>query len=76
MNPSRETKFSGTNVDREIFIILVQLTTCKIGTLARLIHTLAICVTDINKQSCKITHLLPVAPVVQSVTSKPSDVGT
>ena len=30
-NPSRETKFSGTNADREIFIFPVQLTTCRIG---------------------------------------------
>ena len=44
-NPSRETKFSGANADREIFIFPVQLTTCRIGNLTRLIHTLAICVT-------------------------------
>ena len=43
--PSRETKFSGTNVDREIFIFPVQLTTSRIGNLTRLIHTLAICAT-------------------------------
>ena len=44
-NPSRETKFSGANADREIFIFPVQLTTCRTGNLNRLIHTLAICVT-------------------------------
>ena len=44
-NPSRETNFSGANADREIFIFPVQLTTCRIGNLTRLIHTLAICVT-------------------------------
>ena len=43
--PSRETKFSGTNTDRGIFIFPVQLTTSRIGNLTRLIHTLAICVT-------------------------------
>ena len=43
-NPSRETTFSGANADREIFIFRVQLTTCRIGNLTRLIHTLAICV--------------------------------
>ena len=43
-NPSRETKFSSANADREIFIFLVQLTTCRTGNLTRLIHTLAICV--------------------------------
>ena len=31
--------------DREIFIFPVQLTTCRIGNLTRLIHTLATCVT-------------------------------
>ena len=30
-NPSRETKFSGANADREIFIFPVQLTTSRIG---------------------------------------------
>ena len=31
--PSRETKFSGTNADREIFIFPVQLTACRTGNL-------------------------------------------
>ena len=44
-NLSRETKFSGTNADREFFIFPVQLTTCWTGNLIWLIHTLAICVT-------------------------------
>ena len=44
-NPSRETKFSGANADREIFILSVQLTTSRIGNLTRLILILAICVT-------------------------------
>ena len=30
-NPSRETNFSGTNGDREIFIFPVQLTTSRSG---------------------------------------------
>ena len=38
-------KFSGANADKEIFIFPGQLTTCRIGSLARLIHALAICVT-------------------------------
>ena len=42
-NPSRETKFSGANADREIFIFPVELTTSRIGILTRLILTLAIC---------------------------------
>ena len=44
-NSSRETKFSGANRDREIFIFPVQLTTSRIGNLARSILTLAISVT-------------------------------
>ena len=46
-NPSRETKFSGANADREILISPVQLTTGRIGNLTRLIHTLPlyVCVT-------------------------------
>ena len=36
-NPSRETKFSGANRDREIFLFPVQLTTSRIGNLTRLI---------------------------------------
>ena len=38
--PSRETKFSGASADREIFIFPVQLTTCRIGSRTRFIHTL------------------------------------
>ena len=44
-NPSRETKSSGANADREMFIFPVQLTTCRVGNLTRLIHTLVICAT-------------------------------
>ena len=40
LNPSRETKFSGTHGDRGIFIFPVQLTTSRIGNLTRLIYTL------------------------------------
>ena len=39
-NPSRETRFSGANGDREMFIFPVQLTTSRVGNLTRLIHTL------------------------------------
>ena len=43
LNPSRETKFSGTHGDRGILIIPVQLTTSRIGNHIRLIKdTLAI----------------------------------
>ena len=45
MQATRETKFSGTNKDREILFFPVQLTTCRTGNLTRVIHTLAICVT-------------------------------
>ena len=40
LNPSRETKFSGTHGDRGILIFPVQLNTSRIGNLTRLIHTL------------------------------------
>ena len=43
--PFRDTKFSGVNVDREIFILPVQLTMSRIGNVTRLILTLAKCVT-------------------------------
>ena len=43
--PVSRDQFSGANADKEIFIFPVQLTTCRIGNLTRLIHTLAICVT-------------------------------
>ena len=39
-NPSRKTKVSGANRDREMLIFPVQLTTSRIGNLTRLIHTL------------------------------------
>ena len=42
-NPSHETKFSGANEDREIFIFYVQLTTSRIGNLTRLILALLMC---------------------------------
>ena len=42
-NPFRETKLSGANATRGIFISPVQLTTSRIGNLTRLILTLALC---------------------------------
>ena len=47
-NPSRETNFSGANGNREIYIFPVQLTTSRIGNLARLILTLEVCVMTIR----------------------------
>ena len=43
--PVSRDEISGANADREIFIFPVQLTTCRVGNLTRLILTLAICVT-------------------------------
>ena len=40
LNPSCETKFSGTYGDRGIFVFPIQLTTSRIGNLTWLIHTL------------------------------------
>ena len=45
LNPCRETKFSGTHGDREIFNFPVQLTTSRIGNLTGLIHTLLYVIT-------------------------------
>ena len=58
--PSRETKFSvsGTNVDRGVFICPVQLTTCRIGNLTRLIHTIAVCVTIHNLEHNEIYDII------------------
>ena len=42
---ARETKFSGTNEDREMSILPAQLTTSRISNLTRLIHTLLYVVT-------------------------------
>ena len=42
-NPSRETRFSGANGDREKLIYPIQLTTNRIGNLTWLILILAIC---------------------------------
>ena len=44
--PSRETKFSSVNGDRETFIFPAQLTTSRIGSLTWLILTLAIICDD------------------------------
>ena len=40
LNPSRETKFSGTHGDREMFTFPVQLTTSRIGKPYRLMSNL------------------------------------
>ena len=45
-NPSRETKFSGPNADREILLFPVQLSTSRIGNLTGLIHILALAIGD------------------------------
>ena len=41
---ARPNSQARANADREIFIFSVQLTTCRIGNLTRLIHPLALCV--------------------------------
>ena len=41
-NPSRETRFSGANGDKEISMFPVQLTSSKIGNRTRFIFILAI----------------------------------
>ena len=51
-NPSRETKFSGANGDREMFIFPFQPTTSRIGNLVRLIRTLLNVMTILGCKSC------------------------
>ena len=60
-NPSRETKLSGANAD---IIFPVQLTTSRIGSLTRLIHTLAIRVTIHRHTHTTYCVILPVFRVV------------
>ena len=62
-NPSRGTKFSDANGDREIFIFPVLLITSKIGNHTRLILLLLYVMT------LHIYTYIPVAPVAQLVTS-------
>ena len=67
--PSRETKFSGANADREKFIFPVQLTTGRMGNLTRLIHTLAICVTinNVGEKPAVILYTTVIAIVVSYI---------
>ena len=48
LNPSRETKFSGTHGDRGMLIFPVQLTTSRIGNLTQLIHNTLLYVMTIH----------------------------
>ena len=57
LNPSRETKFSGTYEDRGMFIFPVQLTTIRIGNLTRLIYTLLYVMT-VHTYIHTYTHIL------------------
>ena len=71
-NPSRETKFSSANADREIYIFSVQLTTSRIGNLTYPVD-------PYSCYKCDHTYIynMSVAPaVLRLVVSKPSDVGT
>ena len=53
----RVTKVSGANADRGILFFRVQLTTCRIGNLTRLIHSLAICMCDRTYISSRV-HIM------------------
>ena len=67
--PSREAIFSGANADREKSIFPVQLTTCRMGNLTRLIHTLAICVTihNVGNKPAVILHTTFIAIIVSHI---------
>ena len=64
--PSRETKLSGANADREKFIFPVQLTTCRMGNLTRLIHTLA----SLSMEMSRLTRDGTAEPVSRDQTLK------
>ena len=66
--PSRETEFSGTNADREIFIFPLQLTTCRTGNLNRLIRTTLVLLFELNGIEFEFSHKLvsKFQPVVTS----------
>ena len=55
-NLSRETKFSGVDGDREIFIFPVQLTTSRIGSHYRLVHTLLEVMTTNNNRPHRVQN--------------------
>ena len=69
LNPSRETKFSGTHMDRGIFIFPIQLTTSRIGNLTRLIHTLLYVMTIIHKYKIHVMMRRKTVFVVCTVAS-------
>ena len=52
------------NADREIFTFPVQLTTSRVGSLTRLIHTFAICVTICYTHIMKTGKILKVLEIV------------
>ena len=67
LNPSRETKFSGTHGDRGILIFPVQLTTSRIGNLTRLTHTLLYVMTIIHTYIELHTYILSVCYIPGSI---------
>ena len=66
--PASRDKFSGANADREIYVFLFSLTTCRIGNLTRLIHTLAICVAIHTHYCFIIQKAMIVLSVYQNVS--------
>ena len=66
-NPSRDTKFSGANEDREILIFPVQLTTSRIGNLTGLIHIYTYIETYIHTYSKNCTSRGNVYPLSRQI---------
>ena len=64
-NLSRETRFSGANGDREIFILSVQLTTSRFGNLTRLIRTLLIYIHAVSVRTAVPVHMYIIQYVPQ-----------
>ena len=66
-NSSRETKFSGANGDKEIFIFPVQLTVRRIGNHTRLIHTLLYVMPTLDEDTRARDRQQPTGHVVHTV---------
>ena len=69
-NPPRETKFSGANGNREIFIFPIRLITSRIGNLTRLIHTPLLVIT-IQHYTIHICTVRRICVEASAVSSKP-----
>ena len=73
---TRETKLSGANGDREMFIFPVQLTTSRIGSLTRLIHFLLYVMTIHARFCLRNTRVYPILSITQKHIGNTKEVNT